>query len=165
MVPRSIFLSFASHWVLFFVGLYALSKERLEWETLLFFSVLLTLGYTMFSPKRHYQVRWLRLLAFVPFFLYYSFLGALGVARLAFKPVVHCEPHRHTLTLRGTPSTNAITANIFSLMPGTLSIKIEKNVLTLHVLDTSLYNPATIAHTHAKIEKLFALQQGGSDGV
>jgi multisubunit Na+/H+ antiporter MnhE subunit len=158
MAPWSMFISFGAYWALFFVGLFALGKGRLAWEVLLFFAGLLALGYVAFSPKRSYRIRWLRLGLFVPFFFYYSFLGALGVARLALRPVVYCEPHKHTLKLRGTPSTNAITANIFSLMPGTLSIKIDQNILTLHVIDTSLFNPELIAHTHAKIEALFDMQ-------
>lgn len=158
MVSQSSIFSFARYWLLFFAGLLVLSEGRLQEGLLLFFSMLLALAYQLFSQKHHHHIRLLKLIAFIPFFLYHSFCSALGVAKLALKPVIRCSPHTYKFRLHGTATSNAIVANIFSLMPGTLSIKIEKNILTLHILDTSLFDPDLLKQTHARIEALFIIK-------
>ncbi|MBE0497071.1 MAG: Na+/H+ antiporter subunit E [Campylobacterales bacterium] len=155
------FFPFIVHFTLFLGTLYALGEGRFGLVTLLLCASGLTLIYHFISPKHTYQLRLGNLVRFIPFFLYHSFLGALGVAKLILKRHIALSPHYHTLPLHGTPATNAITANIFSLMPGTLSVEIRPASLTLHILDISLFDEALIRQTHQKLEALFSPARRG----
>jgi len=79
---------------------------------------------------------WHHLLRFVPFFLMHSLLGGVDVARRAFHPRLPIAPDLITYPLRlpaGLPQ--ALMTNIVSLLPGTLSAVLDRNVLQVHVLD------------------------------
>lgn len=80
---------------------------------------------------------WFEILRFIPFFLLRSLLGGIDVARRAFQPNMSITPDlfKYPLHLpQGLPQV--LMANTVSLLPGTLSTKLEKNVLTVHILDT-----------------------------
>lgn len=154
-------LRFLIHFLLFFGAFFALGEGRFGLVTLLLCAFGLTLIHHSLARSQPNTLHLGKALAFVPFFLYHSFLGALAVARLALRKRVDFTPHYHTLTLSGSPASNAITANIFSLMPGTLSVSIKENALTLHVLDISVFDPDLIATTHQRLEGLFVPNKTG----
>lgn len=154
--------SFLVRFSLFFGTLLILSEGRLNTPLLLMCALGLTLIYQAVSLRKGHRLHLGNTLRFVPFFLYHSFLGALGVAKLIFKRDIALSPRYHTLTLRGNPSTNAITGNVFSLMPGTLSVALRPHALTLHILDESLFDEALIQQTHQKLESLFILSSGSA---
>ncbi|VAX07822.1 hypothetical protein MNBD_GAMMA26-1761 [hydrothermal vent metagenome] len=75
------------------------------------------------------------LLRFIPFFLIRSLLGGVDVAWRAFHPRLPIDPllihYRLTLPV-GLPQV--VMINSVSLLPGTLSVAIDQQVLQLHVL-------------------------------
>ncbi len=81
-------------------------------------------------------VVWSELLRFAPFFLYHSLLAGSDVARRIFLRRVSIDPAlvRYTLRLPPGPS-RLVMANVVSLLPGTLSAELGRNLLTVHVLD------------------------------
>jgi multicomponent Na+:H+ antiporter subunit E len=81
-------------------------------------------------------VAWFELLKFVPLFLRHSLLGGVDVAQRVFQPRMPIDPDLVEYPLRlpsGLPQV--FMANIVSLLPGTLSAALDRNILTVHVLD------------------------------
>lgn len=79
-------------------------------------------------------------------------MGALGVAKLALKSHLKLKPFFYTLPLNQANTHHALVANIYSLMPGTLSVAIESNRLKLHILDESLFDEELILSLHVKLQ-------------
>jgi len=80
---------------------------------------------------------WREVMGFVPFFLWHSLKGGVGVARLAFHPRMPIAPELIEYPLRLPPGLSQVALiNITSLLPGTLSTQIEGQVLKVHVLDS-----------------------------
>ena len=79
---------------------------------------------------------WHELLMFVPFFLWRSLQGGVDVARRAFHPRMPITPELLDYPLRLPPGLpRVMLANIVSLLPGTLSANLNRNVLKIHALD------------------------------
>ena len=79
---------------------------------------------------------WIEFLRFVPFFLSRSLLGGLDVAWRALHPRIPIAPDLVVCELRLPPGlARVFMANTVTLMPGTLSASIERNILTVHVLN------------------------------
>jgi multicomponent Na+:H+ antiporter subunit E len=79
---------------------------------------------------------WSELARFLFFFFRHSLRGGMDVARRAFQRNLSIAPglYEYTMSLpSGLPQV--MMANSVSLLPGTLSVEIEDNVLTVHVLD------------------------------
>jgi multicomponent Na+:H+ antiporter subunit E len=73
---------------------------------------------------------------FVPFFLWRSLQGGVDVARRAFHPRMPITPELLDYPLRLPPGLpRVMLANIVSLLPGTLSATLNREVLKIHVLD------------------------------
>lgn len=80
---------------------------------------------------------WREVMVFVPFFLWHSLKGGVDVARLAFHPRMPIAPELIEYPLRLSPGLSQVALiNITSLLPGTLSVEIEGQVLKVHVLDS-----------------------------
>ncbi len=78
------------------------------------------------------------LFRFVPFFLLHSLLGGVDVARRAFQPDLPIAPELIEYPMRLPPGLPLVfMTNVISLLPGTLSVAIDRSVLKLHVLDGS----------------------------
>ena len=76
------------------------------------------------------------LLKFVPFFLMRSLLGGADVAWRAIHPSMPIAPDLIDYPLQLPPGLPQIfMANMVSLLPGTLSAVLDKNILQVHVLD------------------------------
>ena len=79
---------------------------------------------------------WRELLIFVPFFLRYSLQGGVDVACRVFHPHMPIAPQLVDYPLRLPPGLpRAVLANTVSLLPGTLSVDLDGQVLQVHVLD------------------------------
>ena len=80
---------------------------------------------------------WYEFLRFVPFFLLRSLLGGADVAWRAFHPDLPIAPDLIEYPLRLPPGLPRVfMANTASLLPGTLSAALDRNVLKVHVLDS-----------------------------
>lgn len=80
------------------------------------------------------------------FFFYYSFKGGIQVSFFALKPKLRLEPfiYKHKLKSHNEFSASML-ANIYSLMPGTVSMGYDKHILSLHILDKSLFDKELIS--------------------
>ena len=78
-------------------------------------------------------------------FFLYSLKGGVQVALFALRPKLQLQPfvYRHTLRSRNAFSVSML-ANLYSLMPGTVSMGYDKGVLSLHILDKTLFDSALI---------------------
>ncbi|MFP4332672.1 MAG: Na+/H+ antiporter subunit E [Campylobacterales bacterium] len=74
------------------------------------------------------------------FFLYNSTKGGVQVALFAMQPRLCLSPfiYEHKLKTKSNFATSMLV-NIYSLMPGTLSMGVENGVLYLHILDKKLF--------------------------
>lgn len=91
-----------------------------------------------FMPPTVWQVRPFGALRFGLYFLSKSLLSSADVARRVFQPHIPIKPRlvRYPLRLREVKA-QVIVANSASLMPGTLSVNLAENVLTVHALDVN----------------------------
>ena len=90
------------------------------------------------------------------FFLRSSFLGGLDVARRALDPRLPIDPgfvtYRADLA-HGPPLT--LFMAVISLLPGTLSVRLEGRLLTLHVLDRHADTRAALSTLERRIRAAF----------
>jgi multicomponent Na+:H+ antiporter subunit E len=95
------------------------------------------LNYHFISPKASLKL--------LMFFFYYSFKGGIQVALFALKPKLNLQPFIYEHHLKSSNEfTTSMLANIYSLMPGTVSMGYDNGVLSLHILDKSLFDKALI---------------------
>jgi multicomponent Na+:H+ antiporter subunit E len=75
---------------------------------------------------------------FLWYFVRYSIMGGLDVARRAFHPQLPLIPgfHEHTLRLLQEPA-RTFFVSVMNLLPGTLSATFHGERVTVHVLDTT----------------------------
>ena len=98
--------------------------------------MLATLVSVMLMPALSWSVR--GMLLFVPYFLWHSIRGGVDVARRAMHPQLPISPALFDYRFRLPPGLPRVfMANIVSLLPGTLSVEIDTEVLRIHVLDES----------------------------
>lgn len=78
------------------------------------------------------------LFRFALFFLWHSLRGGIDVARCAFHPDMPISPILHDFRFR-LPAGPAriLMANVVNLLPGTLSVEVDDDCLTVHVLEQS----------------------------
>jgi multicomponent Na+:H+ antiporter subunit E len=98
----------------------------------------------------------LRMLRFVPWFLFQSVLGGLDVAMRAFRGARALSPSlvEYPLRIRG-PVIRVIFANTVSLMPGTLTARFSGDHLTVHALDDSVDIARRLAEVEARVGRAF----------
>ncbi len=90
------------------------------------------------------------------YFLYNSVKAGFSVARLALTPGLSLRPFIHTINLENcSPFVSVILANIYSLMPGTISMDISNGSLQLHILDESLFDSRALETTKTKCCQAF----------
>lgn len=78
----------------------------------------------------------LGILAFVPYFIWYSLKGAVDVAWRVMRPQMHIAPGLHTYRLRlVSRPARVLLLDVLSLLPGTLSADLRGDQLSLHALD------------------------------
>ncbi len=94
------------------------------------------------------------------FFFYYSFKGGIQVALFALKPKLDLQPfvYEHSLKSHNEFSASML-ANIYSLMPGTVSIGYDKEILALHILDKTLFDKALIERFEYFVLEAFAQKE------
>jgi multicomponent Na+:H+ antiporter subunit E len=102
------------------------------------------------------RLRWLRLPAFLAFFVQHSIRGGLDVARRIISPDMRLQPGLVTLDLAlPTEGARVLLALVVSLMPGTLAARLEGERLTLHALDLSSPIEADTRRIEREVARLF----------
>ena len=109
-----------------------------------------------FIPPGRWVVRVGPLLRFIPYFLLESFLAGLDVSRRALTPRLPVQPAllRHPLTLRSEPA-RVFLVWIVSLLPGTASVRLEQDSITVHVLMRSQPHRKMFSNLEQRIAGLF----------
>ena len=98
-------------------------------------------------------------LRFAGFFAVQTVVGATDVALRAFNPFAQPEPGFLTWQThlpKGAPSV--AFANAITLLPGTLTARIEGNTFTIHLRDTGAATTPQLAALEARIAAVFALK-------
>lgn len=96
------------------------------------------------------------LFGFASFFLIESVKGGVQVAAMALRPRLDLEPALVEVPLTLPPgSATVLLVNTLSLLPGTLSVRIEGNRLRMHVLDARLPVLDAVRAAEARIARLF----------
>lgn len=122
-------------------------------------SVALALGASLWlSPPGRGRFSSTGLLRFTGFFLIQSVKGGIQVAIMALRPRLELAPAilELPITLPAGPA-RVLLLNTLSLLPGTLSVGLEHDVLRLHVLDGRLPIEAEVHTAQAHIARLLEL--------
>ncbi len=108
---------------------------------------------------------WYEFLRFVPFFLLRSLLGGADVAWRAFHPGLPIVPDLIQYPLRLPPGLPRVfMANTVSLLPGTLSAALDRNVLKVHVLDSRKGVLAELEAVEQSVARMFGISLTLSGG-
>ena len=107
-----------------------------------------------------------KLPGFLIFFIKHSLLGGVDVARRVLQKNISIAPVLYEYSMRlplGFPQV--MMANSVGLLPGTLSVEVENNMLTVHVLDkhTDFITELKIVESH--IALLFGITVQNSKAV
>ena len=95
---------------------------------------------------------------FLPFFLLHSFIGSLDVARRAFQQPLPLHPVLVTYAWRLPPGPARIFfANTANLLPGTLSVELQNESLTMHVIDGNQPHTTALQALESQVATLFGL--------
>jgi multicomponent Na+:H+ antiporter subunit E len=118
---------------------WVLAEGRLEdpWIAVVCLGIALAVSLRLLPPGT-WPFRPRGLIGFIPFFLLRSVQGGIDVAHRAFRPAMPLHPEIVTHRLRGSPLQAILLAWIVSLLPGTASVRLDRNVLHVHVLDSKL---------------------------
>ena len=93
-----------------------------------------TLVSVMLMPPLSWSL--LGIMRFIPYFLLYSIRGGVDVAMRAIHPQLPISPGLLDYRFRLPPGLPRVfMANTVSLLPGTLSVELDEEILQIHVLD------------------------------
>ncbi len=157
--PASPLVAFAFRSAVLFVAWWALTLG--EWSGLGFgavVSVLVAWLSLRLFPSSAFSLRPAGLILFLGYFLSRSVLAGVDVARRLLSPALPVHPGEISLQLNlpeGSPRW--LLANTLSLMPGTLSVLLEGDRLTLHCLDTREPVERDVRATERRVARVFGL--------
>ncbi|WP_026340303.1 Na+/H+ antiporter subunit E [Thioalkalivibrio thiocyanoxidans] len=126
-------------------------------EPLALLAVLLAGAASLVLPtSRPLSVRPLAIPGLITYFLRASFLGGIDIARRALDPKLPIAPdfieYRADLP-HGPPLT--LFMAVLSLLPGTLSVRLEGRLLTVHVLDRHSHPEIALRELEKRIHAAF----------
>jgi multicomponent Na+:H+ antiporter subunit E len=105
----------------------------------------------------------LRLIAFVPFFVWESVLGGMDVARRVLAPRLRIDPALVSYRPRlKDPAAQVVFLDTISLLPGTLSADIRKGLVQIHALDSDQAMVAGLERLEARVARLFGEEVTGA---
>jgi multicomponent Na+:H+ antiporter subunit E len=129
-------------------------------------AVLVALLSCRLYPPSSSKVHPLRALTFAGYFLFRSVVAGLDVSRRLLSPSVPVNPGYFTIrTSLPEGSPRWLLANTLSLMPGTLSVRLDGESLELHCLDLDLPIDEDVRSTERQIAGVFGLPQPGAGGA
>lgn len=99
-------------------------------------------------------------LRFIPFFVRYSLVGGVDVARRAFSRRMALQPAiiEYPLSL-SLPQSRLFMVGVISLLPGTLSAEVQDEKLWVHVLDQGNDIQADLQVLERRVASLFRHEQ------
>lgn len=117
--------------------------------------VTLALAANYFWPEKFVRWRLSSLVTFIPYFMLESLRGGLDVALRALRPSLPLMPGFVTYNLKlNTEAARVFFTWIVSLLPGTASVKLEGEVLLVHLLDTSAPIMPRLERLESRVAKL-----------
>ena len=109
---------------------------------------------------------WSEMPRYLLFFFLHSLLGGVDVARRVLQRNISIAPELYVHKMRlpsGLPQV--MMANSVGLLPGTLSVELENNMLTVHVLDKRTDFIAELDAVENNIARLFGKPQDDPNEV
>jgi multicomponent Na+:H+ antiporter subunit E len=108
------------------------------------------------------SLAWSELLRFGPFFLARSLQGGVDVAWRALHPALPIAPALVDYPLRLPPGLpRVVMINTISLLPGTLTVNVDEDRLTVHVLDGRKNYLTEFEILENRVARLFAINPPG----
>lgn len=97
-------------------------------------------------------------LRFLPYFLFHSLRGSIDVSRRALHPRLPLDPAFVPYRVR-LPAGGAriFLANTVNLLPGTLSVGLDGDLLTVHMLDGQSSHRRELAELEERVADLFGV--------
>ncbi|MFT7243359.1 MAG: multicomponent Na+:H+ antiporter subunit E [Candidatus Azotimanducaceae bacterium] len=158
--------------LLFFAGLWLLltKGELSSWvigiivvpfsawlSVILFKDTLKDRDYPADSASKVQSINVLRLFQFSPFFIIQSIRGGWQTANLAIRPSMPINPgfFRYNISLQGR-SARMFFMHLVSLLPGTVSARLEDEQLLIHALEMSPQNINDINLCEQQVIRLFS---------
>jgi len=112
---------------------------------------------TLFPPV---HITFIRLAAFIPLFLIYSIKGALDLAIRVFHPNLPISPDMVKYSLSLPPGLpRVVMANLVNLIPGTLTVQLDENELTIHIMDSQHDFKTELNILEEQVSKIFSSPQ------
>lgn len=143
-------LVFAAAWWILTAG------EVASWGVGAIVVALATAASLALAPKPLPRPRLVPLLRFLPYFIARSFLGGIDVVRRACYPAPLLAPGVKACSLAGMSTAERVTfALVLGLFPGTLSVRLEGEVLVFHALDETLPVMEDAARLEARLAPIF----------
>lgn len=106
-----------------------------------------------------YRVSPTGVLRFAAVFARASLIGGLDVARRALTPSLPLDPLLQTQRTTLPPGAPRwLLTTTLSLVPGSLAVCLDDDVITLHWLDAAMAHGDTFAHLERKVAQVFALE-------
>lgn len=117
----------------------------------------------MLAPLPRIRLSLPGLLRFLAFFAHGSLAGGVDVARRALSPGPQLDVVRHEYRLGLPPGPpRAVFAGVVTLLPGTLSVRLEESTLLVHSIAGD--PRATLAGLECRVAALFGLDEGSGGG-
>jgi multicomponent Na+:H+ antiporter subunit E len=115
-----------------------------------------TLASMALFPPRGLRLSPAGLARFAPYFALQTVLGSVDVARRVFDPRMPVAPAFLEYRVRlSDEAPRVLFANALSLLPGTISVELRGDVLTIHVIDERLPVLATLQRLEERVAAVF----------
>lgn len=107
------------------------------------------------APRTQFKLRWLGVPSFLWFFAIESVRGAWDVSRRVLHPKLPIHPGfvHFTTSIPNGPARRLFT-NLVSLLPGTLSARLDENRVVVHALDRDADVQAALRNVEQRVLKL-----------
>ena len=116
-----------------------------------------TLVSVMLMPPLSWSLR--GMVVFIPYFFWHSIRGGVDVARRAFHPQLPITPGLFEYRFRLPPGLPRVfMANTVSLLPGTLSVELDEEILLVHVLDETVAINEELNMLENRLADIFGLE-------
>ncbi|NMT62077.1 Na+/H+ antiporter subunit E [Marinobacter orientalis] len=118
---------------------------------------------TLYPPSSH-ALRPVGMLVFTGYFILRSVIAGLDVVRRLLSPSLPLNPgYLRVKTSLPEGGPRWLLANTLSLMPGTLSVRLQGTSLELHCLDLDLPIDQDVRAAERKVAGVFGLGEAGTE--
>ena len=157
LIRLRIFIKFLLIYALLWI---IITSGNLEsWLVGVFFVLSATMVSIVLLPANPVYWRTIRIIHFIPFFIWQSLLGGYTVAKLAFAGSLSFQPLTMEYHTRLPDSASRVFfSSVASLLPGTLVINIDGNRLLVHGIDTSIDVKKDLAKLERQVARIFAIE-------